>query len=48
MNEIFVWVREIFEGKERLYEQSINLAKHLYEKSTHPKIKGGELYVVYF
>ena len=24
------------------------LAKHLYEKSVHPKIKGGEFYVVYF
>ena len=26
----------------------MNLAKHLYEKSTHPKIKGGEFYTVYF
>ena len=26
----------------------MNLAKHLYENSTHPKIKMGEFYVVYF
>ncbi len=26
----------------------VSLAKHLYEQSTHPKIKGGEFYTVYF
>ncbi|MDE1191805.1 MAG: nucleoid-associated protein [Arachidicoccus sp.] len=31
-----------------MHEQSVNLAKHLYNQSTHPKIKGGEFYVVYF
>lgn len=29
-------------------EQSKNLAIHLYNQSTHPKIKAGEFYVVYF
>jgi hypothetical protein len=29
-------------------EQSQSLAKHLYDQSTHPKIKGGEFYTVYF
>ncbi len=48
MNEVFVCVSKIFEDKEALYEQSINLAKHLYAQSTHPKIKGGEFYTVYF
>ena len=38
----------IFDNPEALYEQSVNLAKYLYEQSTHPKIKGGELYTVYF
>lgn len=47
-NEVYVYVSRIFENPECLYEQSVNLAKHLYEKSTHPKIKGGEFYVVYF
>lgn len=48
MNEVFVCISKIFENKEALHEQSINLAKHLYEQSTHPKIKGGEFYMVYF
>lgn len=48
MNEVFVCVSKIFENKDALYEQSVNLVKHLYEQSTHPKIKGGEFYTVYF
>lgn len=48
MNEVFVCVNKIFENKDSLQEQSVNLAKHLYEQSTHPKIKGGEFYTVYF
>lgn len=39
---------QIFDNPETLYEQSVNLAKHLYDQSTHPKIKGGEFYTVYF
>jgi len=41
-------VSQIFDNPETLYEQSVNLAKHLYDQSTHPKIKGGEFYTVYF
>ncbi len=48
LNEVYSFVSKIFDTKECLHEQSINLAKHLYEKSDHPKIKGGEFYVVYF
>jgi len=48
LNEIYSYVSQIFEDSERFHEQSVNLAKHLYEQSTHPKIKGGEFYVVYF
>ena len=48
MNEVFVCVSKIFSNPETLLEQSINLAKHLYEQSVHPKIKGGEFYTVYF
>jgi len=47
-NEGFDYVSTIFENPEILLEQSVNLAKHLYEQSTHPKIKGGEFYTVYF
>ncbi len=48
MNEVFVCVSRIFDNPDNLLEQSQNLTKHLYEQSTHPKIKGGEFYVVHF
>ncbi|MCP4439764.1 MAG: nucleoid-associated protein [Aureispira sp.] len=48
MNEIYTYCQYIFDDKEQFYDQSVNILKHLYEKSTHNKIKGGELYVSYF
>ena len=48
LNEVYTYVSAIFKNPENLHEQSVNLAKHLYDQSTHPKIKGGEFYVVYF
>lgn len=48
LNEVYTYVSKIFDNGENFYEQSVNLAKHLYEQSTHPKIKGGEFYTVYF
>ena len=48
LNEVFVYVSQIFDDPETQYDQSVNLAKHLYDQSTHPKIKGGEFYTVYF
>ena len=48
LNEVYTYISKIFDNQEGLYEQSVNLVKHLYEQSTHPKIKGGEFYTVYF
>lgn len=48
MNEVFVCISKIFKDEKTLQEQSVNLAKHLYEQSTHPQIKSGEFYTVYF
>lgn len=48
MNEIYTYANSFFEEHSSLHEQSINIAKHLYNKSTHPQIKGGELYVTSF
>ncbi len=48
LNEVYTYVSEIFDNPESLYEQSVKLAKHLFEQSVHPKIKPGELYVVHF
>lgn len=47
-NEVYNYVSEIFDNSSNIFEQSVLLAKHLYEKSIHPKVKGGEFYVVYF
>lgn len=47
-NEVFGYVSEIFNDPDSLFEQSINLSKHLYEKSVHPNVKAGEFYIVYF
>lgn len=48
LNEVFHYASKIFNDRGQIFEQSVNLAKHLYENSTHPNIKGGEFYVVYF
>lgn len=48
LNEVFTFVSEIFDNPGRLYNQSVFLARHLYDVSTHAKIKGGEFYVVHF
>lgn len=48
LNEVYSYVSEIFDHPDQLFDQSVNLAKHLYEQSLHPKIKGGDFYTVYF
>ncbi|MCS6979671.1 MAG: nucleoid-associated protein [Flavobacteriales bacterium] len=39
---------QVFEDKQRFFPISQTLAKHLYQVSSHPKIKSGDLYVVHF
>lgn len=48
LNEVYAYVKSIFNNKTSLQLQSISLAKHLYEQSIYPQIKSGELYVAYF
>ncbi len=48
LNEVYHYVSQIFDDPDKLLDQSVNLAKHLYENSTHPNINGGEFYTVYF
>lgn len=38
----------VFQHPDCLLEESGAIAEYLYEKSVHPKIKAGELYIVYF
>jgi hypothetical protein len=47
-NEVYNFCRKIFEEPSGFTDVSASIAKHLYEQSTHPKVKGGELYVVLF
>jgi hypothetical protein len=48
LNEVYYFVKKIFNQSETLYAESINILKHLYDKSNHPMIKSGEFYMVYF
>lgn len=48
LNEAFHYASAIFNDPDSLFLQSVNLAKHLYESSSHPMIKPGEFYTVYF
>jgi hypothetical protein len=47
-NEVYNFVRAIFEDQASIYEQSVKIATHLFSVSEHPKIKPGELYTGYF
>lgn len=47
-NEVYNFVCKVFDDRETFYDNSVGLAGILYETGTHPQIKGGEFYVVYF
>ena len=59
-NEVYNYVRNLFAaaadptgaphpaGAANFYDQSVNIARHLFETSLHPKIKPGELYIARF
>lgn len=47
LNEVYHFVELIFNDAQSLLANSKQLAKHLYDVSGHPKIKGGELYITY-
>ena len=48
LNELYMYISSIFIDRDSFYTQSVNILKHLYAKSSHPQIKGGEFYMVYF
>ncbi len=48
LNEVYTYAAKIFDKPELLHQQSVEIAKHLYEQSVHPKITAGELCVCYF
>ncbi len=46
LNEVYHYVRSMFDDPKQFILQSAQLARFLYSKSTHAKVKEGELYVV--
>ena len=47
LNPIYTFVKTIFEDVNRFQEQSVFMAKILYEKTSHPMAKPGELNIIY-
>jgi hypothetical protein len=47
-NEVYNYARALFEDRASFYEQSVRMARQLFEVSLHPKIRPGELYVTVF
>ena len=47
-NPVYSSVSRIFDDNTNFYQESVEIAKHLFEQSNNPNIKPGELYVVYF
>lgn len=47
-NQMFVWCDKVFSEPSTFHETSVAIANHLFEQSNHPKIKGGEFYMVLF
>lgn len=48
LNEIYTYVKSIFDQDDGFLEQSKNIATHLQSASQHPNIKGGELFIGLF
>lgn len=48
LNPMYQFSKVIFSNPDILHNQSIFIAKHLYDKSNHPNIKPGDLLIAYF
>jgi hypothetical protein len=48
LNEVYTFSKSIFEDDSSFFENSVHLARHLFDRSNHPNIKGGEFYVCHF
>lgn len=47
-NRVYKLASDIFDNPSMVYDFSVDLATHLYENCEHPKIKGGDFFVVRF
>ena len=48
LNEVYHFSKKMFESADDFHENSQQLARYLYDTTSHPKIKSGELYVCHF
>ena len=48
MNPMYNFASKIFEDRDLFHKNSIDIAKHLFESSTHPNIKSGDLFIATF
>lgn len=48
MNMLYQHACDVFDNADSFFDASVMIAEHLYESSNHPKIKGGEFYMVHF
>lgn len=46
-HEIYNCAAQIFDNPESIHEESKKITKHLYDQSTHPHIKSGEVYIAF-
>ena len=47
LNPIFVFAQNIFNNPSKFIGETQNISRYLYEKCTHPKIKKGEVWMLY-
>ena len=47
-NPVYASVTAMFNDEQEFYDQSVEIARHLFEQSNNPNIKSGELYIVHF
>lgn len=47
-NEVYAMACKLFSSPNEFYDTSVALARRLFEASNHPKIRGGEFYLVLF
>jgi hypothetical protein len=47
-NEVYAYCRSLFADPESIADVSASMARHLYESTVHPRVKGGDFYVCFF
>ena len=48
LNEVYNYATQVFKNNDVFVNISKNIAQHLFEKTVHPKVSGGEIYIALF